>query len=65
MVILERFKEDEHETKKFIQSYPKLLYYDIPSTHFGYDLIKLISDNEYVNVTNNHIDKILSKKWYY
>ena len=62
MVILERFKEDEHETKKFIQNFPKLLYYDIPNNHFGRDLIKLIPNDEYINTTNNYVDKVLSKK---
>ncbi len=62
MAMRERFLEDEQGAKEYIQSFPKFIYYNILDTHFGRDLIKLIPDNEYINATNDYVDKVLSKK---
>ena len=59
MVIKERMKTDEKETRKFIKRLP-ILAKELDASEF----IDLFSKDEYINMTNKNTSRILSKTYY-
>lgn len=56
MVMRERFKQNEKETREYLELFPSFAY-----DHLGYELIKTIASDEYISATNKYIEKTLTK----
>ncbi len=56
MVMKERFRQDENETRKYLESLPSLAY-----NYLSSELIKSIPSAEYISTTNKFISKTLTK----